>query len=300
MKSLHILILIVGVVFLSCLTGCATYKPDKFPFYIPYTEPWKDLQIQYIKGLDGTSLAYRQLGDIKADKILIIVPGSTMYGFYYVPYMEKINRFGVTVRTIDLRGHGDSEGPRGDVPDEESLIDDLHRHIVDVKNVNPTAKIFIAGHSLGAGVCGKYLEKYGYDSVTGAVYFAPFFHWRQPGMKPSTYVDVNYLKIIFGGAHAITQVYHPASDDPKLVRKYTKIMSQASMLSSYESFRSRHNTPCLYLIGKEDELFDWQEAPSIFKDTSRMKTIVYENATHLDILDNSLRDTLAWLDQQGQ
>ncbi len=294
-------IVIVFLVFMiaisGLMTGCATYTPERFPFYVPPSEPWKDMQVQYIKGPDGTSLAYRQAGDLSTDKVMILVPGSTMYGYYYVPYMEKLSGFGITVRTIDLRGHGNSGGPRGDVPDEDALIDDLHRHIVTVRNVNPRLKIFLAGHSLGAGVCGKYLEKYGYDSVTGAVYFAPFFHWRQPGMKPASYVEVDYLKIIFGGAHTVTQVYHPASDDHKLVRKYTKIMGQASMLSSYGSFRSKHTTPSLYLIGKKDELFDWKTSPDIFKDTSRMKTIVYEDAAHLDILEKGLADTVSWLEQ---
>ncbi len=279
------------------LSDCATHSPDRFPFHVPVAESWQDLPLQYITAKDGISLAYRQVGDLQADKVLIIIPGSTMYGYYYVPFMKRINRDWLSVRTIDLRGHGHSGGPRGDVPDEDSLADDLHAHIGDVERINPRARIFISGHSMGAGVCGRYLERYGYDSVSGVVYFAPFFHWRQPGMKPAGYVDVDYFRTIFGSPHSVTQVYHPASEDSRLVRQYTKVMSLATMVDSYGSFRSNHVTPALYLMGKKDELFDWEKSPLIFKDTSRMRLIIYEDAAHLDILDRAAVDTLAWLDR---
>ena len=297
MRLISKLIIISVLTILIALTGCATHHSGNVMLKIPSFEPRADMQVQYIKGSDGTSLAYRQTGDLQVDKVLILIPGSTMYGYYYVPYMEKLSQYGIAVRTIDLRGLGDSGGPRGDVPDENSLIRDLHRHIISVRNVNPKAKIFIAGHSASSGICGKYLEKYGYDSVAGVIYFAPFFHWRQPGMKSLNYVDVNYLNVFFGGEHSVTQNYHPDSDDPKLVRQYTKVMVNASMLSDYDSFRSNQNTPSLYLIGKKDELFDWVKSPAIFKDKSHLKVIVYENATHLDILYQSLADTVAWLEQ---
>jgi acylglycerol lipase len=266
-----------------------------FAFFVPDFSKVEDIPDQFVPAEDGTRLAYRQIGDISAEKALIFVPGSTMYGYYYIPFIKNLHDKDLYIRVIDLRGHGDSGGPRGDVPHKDSLIDDLHVHIGNIKSVSPEAFVYIAGHSMGAGICGKYLEKYGYNSVDGVVYIAPFFHYRQPGMKDAGYVDVNILKTFFGHDHVVTQVYHPAGNDPKLVRKYTKIMSKASMLSNYTTFRRNHGTQALYLIGKKDELFDWKTSPEIFKGRDGIRYVIINEATHLDILERSARHIREWI-----
>ncbi len=275
--------------------GCSTMKTGRFFFHVPQRSTWEDMEVQYIQAPDATRLAYRQAGSSHASKVLIIVPGSTMYGYYYVPFMMANVRDWLTIRTIDLRGHGDSYGPRGDVPEVQSLIDDLYCHIRSIKKVNPDAKIIVAGHSMGAGICGKYMEKFGYDSVDGVICFAPFFHWRQPGMKSVKYVEVSLFKTFFGTSHTVTQVYHPTSNDPKLVRSYTKIMSKASMVTDYGKFRESHATPALYMIGKRDELFDWEESQKILKDWRNLKVVVIDDAAHLDIMEKGSAEVLEWI-----
>ncbi len=285
------------VIILAVLLGaCASTGSGKFTFYVPDYSGLKDVPPRSISAADGTSLAYRQLGDISSDNVLIIVPGSTMYGYYYLGLMKDISDAGTYTRVIDLRGHGDSGGPRGDVPCEDSLVDDLCAHIDHIRSSNPHARVYIAGHSMGAGICGRYLEKYGYDSVAGAIYIAPFFHYRQPGMKDAGYVDVDIVKTIFGTDHVFTQVYHPTGNDPKLVRNYTKIMSRASMLSSYSSFRRDHTTRALYLIGTRDELFDWQASPKIFSGCGSVEIVTIDGATHLGILEKSAGAIRVWMD----
>jgi hypothetical protein len=114
-------------------------------------------------------------------------------------------------------------------------------------------------------------------------------------MKPAGYVDVDMFRTIFGDDHDVTQVYHPTSDDPKLVRKYTKMMSRASMLSDYSSFRSDHDTPSLYLIGVNDELFASEESPTIFLKRDNMKLVVMDEATHSTSLQKPWRNP-QWID----
>jgi len=123
------------------------------------------------------------MGSTKCTKGFIFIPGSTMYGYYYVPLIKELSKSNILVRVIDIRGHGDSEGIRGDAPSENSLIEDLNLHIKDLKTKNSEMQIFIGGHSMGGGICGRYLEHYGYNSVKGVVYAAPIFHWRQSGMR---------------------------------------------------------------------------------------------------------------------
>jgi pimeloyl-ACP methyl ester carboxylesterase len=287
---------IMFTVFLGLVLGaCAHPGKGDFTFYVPDYSGLRDVPVHYLAAYDGTPLAYREIVGIESNKAVIIVPGSTMYGYYYLPFMKDMGDAGLFTRVIDLRGHGDSGGGRGDVPHEDSLVDDLHAHIEHITSLNPQARIYIAGHSMGAGICGRYLEKYGYDSVEGAIYIAPFFHYRQPGMKGAGYVDVDIFKTIFGGDHVVTQVYHPTGDDPKLVREYTKIMSTASMLNHYSSFSHNHTTRALYLMGTKDELFDWQDSPTILSGCGSVKVIIIDGATHLDILGKSANPIQAWI-----
>ncbi len=281
---------------LLLINACAVTHEKPFSFHVPEGDYWQDTVLSYLVADGGVRLAYRESGDISAHKAVILVPGSTMYGYYYIPFIKGLSGEDTYVRAIDLRGHGDSEGPRGDVPHEDALVEDLNKHIEQIQSANPQGKIIISGHSMGAGICGRYLEKYGYDSVHGAIYLAPFFHWRQPGMKPARYVDVNIFKTIFGNDHEVTQVYHPSSKDPKLVREYTKMMSKASMVKDYRSFRINHTTPSLYLIGKNDELFDWEKSPGIFKNRENMQLLIVDQATHLDIHIRASRKISQWLD----
>lgn len=269
--------MVIGLLFQSCSTS------EVIKFNLPNIPLWKDVNVNFVKSDDGVQLAYRESGNMKSDKALIFVPGSTMYGYYYIPFMKAISGKNLYIRVIDLRGHGNSGGKRGDVPHENSLVDDLNKHILKIKSVNPGIEIIIGGHSLGAGVCGRYLEKYGFDSVNSVLYISPFFHYKQPGMKDTSYVDVNYFKTIFGDPHDITQVYHPARDDPKLVRTYTKMMSIASMVEDYHQFSKSHKTRALFIEGKKDELFEWEEATNIFQNQDGIKYIFLPTAAHLDI-----------------
>jgi len=82
-------------------------------------------------------------------------------------------------------------------------------------------------------------------------------------------------------------VYHPNSGDPKLVREYTNIMSKASMVSDFSGFRNKHTTPAVYVIGKDDELFDWEKSIGIFKDKS-IRYIFLDKTGHLNYNADSL------------
>jgi len=277
---LFLIIIIIGT--LSCSNS------NKFKFSLPDAKNYKDIEVKFLKSDDNVKLAYRQIGSEKYNAAIVFVPGSTMYGYYYVYLLTELSKYNILVRIIDIRGHGDSEGPRGDVPSENTLVKDLSLHIKDLKSKNPGMKIVIAGHSMGGGICGRYLEHYGYDSVNGVVYVAPFFHYKQDGMKKAGYVNVKILTVLFGGDHSVSQTYNPNSDDPKLVREYTNIMSNASMVSDFKKFRKNHTTKTIFIIGKNDELFEPEKSMQIFFDKKNIKYILLDETGHVNFKPESL------------
>jgi alpha-beta hydrolase superfamily lysophospholipase len=80
---------------------------------------------------------------------ILIFHGITAYSGPYGPMMaEQLSAAGFTVYGMDLRGHGLSDGARGDYPSEERLIEDLTETVRLVRS--KSKKLVILGHSLGA------------------------------------------------------------------------------------------------------------------------------------------------------
>jgi hypothetical protein len=72
-------------------------------------------------------------------------------------------------------------------------------------------------------------------------------------------------------------------------------MSKASMVSDFYVFCKAHSAPVLFLTGKQDEFFDWQESRCIFKDREYIEYEVMDDSTHLDIIFKGTRDILTWI-----
>ena len=65
---------------------------------------------------------------------------------------------GFAVRTYDLRGHGKSSGRRGDIPHQDSLLDDAQQVMHDWQASCPTSvtRQLLLGHSMGGLFAAKF------------------------------------------------------------------------------------------------------------------------------------------------
>ena len=99
---------------------------------------------------DGKTLFIRRR-DAKAEaKVSVLIfHGITGYSGPYGPMVaEQLSSSGFNVFGLDLRGHGLSDGRRGDYPSEERLRSDLTETLALVKA--KSRKLVLMGHSLGA------------------------------------------------------------------------------------------------------------------------------------------------------
>ncbi len=79
----------------------------------------------------------------------LILHGITAYSGPYGPLLaEELAAAGFTVYGLDLRGHGLSDGRRGDYPSRDRLLADLGESLAFVKAKVP--RLILLGHSLGA------------------------------------------------------------------------------------------------------------------------------------------------------
>lgn len=102
-----------------------------------------------VRTSDGTTLFLRRWGsggDAKAT--VLILHGITAYSGPYGPLIaEQLALAGFDVVGMDLRGHGLSEGRRGDYPSAERLRKDLSETVEFVRA--KSRKLVVLGHSLG-------------------------------------------------------------------------------------------------------------------------------------------------------
>jgi acylglycerol lipase len=125
-----------------------------------------------LRAPDGLTLyarAWAPQGEARAS--LVIVHGLRDHGDRYQRLARELNRRGIAVYAMDLRGHGRSEGARVSVDRLERYVDDVELWIDRVRMASP-APLFLFGHSMGGAIAARYVERPG-RSVAGLVLSAP-------------------------------------------------------------------------------------------------------------------------------
>jgi acylglycerol lipase len=104
---------------------------------------------ELVRTSDGKTLFVRRWNAKETPTTSILIfHGITAYSGPYGPMIaETLAAAGYNVFGMDLRGHGFSDGKRGDYPSEARLIKDLEETIAAVKP--KSTKLIVLGHSLG-------------------------------------------------------------------------------------------------------------------------------------------------------
>lgn len=108
--------------------------------------------------------------------LVLIVHGLGEHAWRYDTLAHCLNGWGFTVRAFDQRGHGDSSGRQGVLPDDEVLLDDLdeviddsHRHITQPWS----CPLILLGHSMGGLVAASWVLRGGHAPVDALVLSSP-------------------------------------------------------------------------------------------------------------------------------
>jgi alpha-beta hydrolase superfamily lysophospholipase len=110
----------------------------------------------YFRSHDGLALYYRErlLPDARVQ--IILVHGVCEHYGRYRAFEEFFAEKGIGFSTMDLRGHGQSEGRRVFIADFEDFLKDLD---LLVERVSSHAdRIFLVGHSLGGLIALRYAQ----------------------------------------------------------------------------------------------------------------------------------------------
>ena len=84
--------------------------------------------------------------------VICLVHGIGEHSDRYEHVAKALNRTGYAVISMDLRGHGNSDGKRGHTPNYESLMDDISLLLETAHERYPELPVFFYGHSLGGNL----------------------------------------------------------------------------------------------------------------------------------------------------
>lgn len=91
--------------------------------------------------------------------VVLLVHGLGEHAGRYDHVARLLNDWGFAVRGFDQYGHGESAGPRGGLPTEMRLLDDL-ADVVDSTRarMDPSTPLILLGHSMGGLVVGRFVS----------------------------------------------------------------------------------------------------------------------------------------------
>jgi len=163
-----------------------------------------------LKMADGVHIAVRTWFNPRKESqaIIIVFHGMGGHGGYYKYLAERMVPYGLLIASVDLRGHGYSEGRRGDLK-MRSLLADVKQLVDHFKSICFEKPIFLLGESMGACLVINYLREYVNDSINlqGVILFSPGLVKRSDYMSLVPFFLIILFYLIVSGLLGIFTNY---------------------------------------------------------------------------------------------
>ncbi|WP_340614436.1 alpha/beta fold hydrolase [Xenorhabdus thailandensis] len=221
----------------------------------------------------------------------------------YGIFAQKLSTMApVAVCLVDIRGHGQSDGVRGTVDYPERIWRDVDIMLQEMKRLFPLARLYLFGHSSGAGMLLNYFTRHRpQHKVDGLFMLAcelgPFANFkRQPDDAPP-FAEISRWPFIVntlsrglfcGQTFAVKFRFSEealASMDG-FVERYSVNMANALTPRYPDKQLAALSLPSHFLVAEKDELF----SPTAMKEfatrygSSYLKVSVLPRCSHLDCI----------------
>ena len=245
-----------------------------------------------ISASDGINLFIRDHSVKNSNKVILLIHGLGEHSGRYLNLIKDFNNNNISVFTIDIRGHGKSEGKRGHSPFYEQLLSDIQYFVQHVTNKTSYQKYFLYGHSMGGNLVINYSllkdEKiYGVIATSPCIkaaikppriklFMAKLFHNLIPSLTLNNKIDIN-------GISRNLQVIEDYIKDP-LNHNQVSVQLGLDIISSgiYALENSRNITvPMLVFHGEKDRLTSYNSSEKLVENSgSNVKFIGFKDAYH--------------------
>jgi acylglycerol lipase len=264
-----------------------------------------------VTGRAGMNVFFRSWRpEKKARGVVLIVPGFNSHSGHYLWVAEQLQRQGLAVYAVDLRGRGKSDGERFYVDSFKDYADDVDAVMALVKTREPGLPIFLLGHSAGGVVSCMYTLEHQAD-LAGLVCESFAFQVPAPDFALAVLKGISHLA---PHAHVLPLKNADFSRDPKWVEamnadpliahEVQPSKTVAEMVRADERLKKEFpvfTLPVLILHGTMDKATKFSGSQMFFDNAgSKDKTLkLYEGHFH-DLLNDVgkegvLADIQSWL-----
>jgi len=301
-----LLLILVSVVILAILIigVMIAYPPPKsLPKLEAIAAPFRMVDfskipdLQYYTTRDGSKLAYREYSRQHAKQIVVLVHGSSGSSRSMHPLAEYLQKQGVTVYSLDVRGHGNS-ARRGDVDYIGQLEGDMEDF---VNQVLKQQEATLVGFSAGGGFVLRFAASERQKLFSRYVLLSPYIGYDSPTVKPNNggWAEVSYPRIIgisllgpvgekiFGHLPVITYAIDPRTAQYQTAQYSFNLLRNFSPHHNYRSDIASVRQPLTVLVGEKDELFNADAFPPLFAESRPgTKVIVVPDIGHITLTTN--------------
>jgi alpha-beta hydrolase superfamily lysophospholipase len=289
-----------GFLLLKFLTGDGfDFMPlDIIGLREEYTEPHHLLMTS-----DGVNLFLRKWEpktEAPRQSAILLLHGLTAYSGPYAMIAEPLAERGFAIYGLDLRGHGLSDGNRGDAPSEERFVKDLCETITFVSERHE--RVILIGHSLGI-LSSMFAMKHCLKKISGSVLLSGGVVPRAGVVREMS--SAQKLKILF------SSIFMPSRpvikyeregmvglDDPLFTFRYTLRFLRMVRFEDIE-FPETLDFPVFVGIGDSDELFSVDSCKELYEGipSDTKEFYVAKGAKHAEFPDGAWDPLIEWIDR---
>ena len=312
-RAFYTAISIVAVIFIFgfILAFLPTNSKTNHPWISPeeaanLRQNFKGAHQQFIT-TDGQTLFIRRWNPdsiipAKKDIAVLIFHGLTAHSGAYDMAGRPISKGGYTTFGLDYRGHGLSDGNRGDSPNKERWIADLAESVKYIKSLG-YPKVIVLGHSLGvaSAICAADAVP---DDISGLILLSGAYEGKKGLTKPPPLFQKMRIlaSSVFRPSHQVVEYFREGMTGTKdTLFNFSYTLRFLTMLDVKKLRLPKSlNIPVLVAVGDKDELFDIDKVKA-FYDTipgNKKEFLVMKNTTHAKIPLESWEEIVNWLDVQ--
>lgn len=190
---------------------------------------------------------------------VVIVHGIFEHLDRYDYLVSKLNNEGYNVYRYDARGHGRSEGKKGDLNKFDEFLIDLDYYINQVKKEFPDKKVVLLGHSMGGLVATSYAslfnEKIDYLVLSGACNQTPKAAKALKFIPTFVAALLKYKNALGSGVCGDEKVVEAYNNDPLVLKEGTMRLMKNAFINGcglVNNNIANISVPTLVMHGEKD------------------------------------------------
>lgn len=297
------LIVLLGMVFSPAPTFANPAPSSKTNSIEPLTcEP--NSTVRCLPMRDGTTLATSWY-EANSDITIVLLHGVKSNRSEMENIAQIIqDQVGINVLSVDLRGHGNSGGTRGDIQYIGQYEDDLADIVTTLRKERPNEIIIVSGHSMGGGIVMRYASRNDVPKADAYLLFAPHLGIASPTSQPRTEqaqpmeqptVQIHLARTIglsilnmmnITMFNKLDTLYFNAPDNLAQPNRYSYRAMASSAPDDYVAALTADTLPMLVIIGENDEAFRAEEYPKVISLHTNGEVVIIPEETHDGIIQN--------------